>query len=45
MAWAGQARQQSSQALHFSGAKFTAMEGRSIYKAPLGQTAVQVPHW
>jgi hypothetical protein len=44
MARAGQTGQQSSQALHLAASKTTAISGRSMCKAPEGQTAVQVPH-
>jgi hypothetical protein len=45
MARAGQTGQQSSQALHLPASNRTSISGRLTYRAPVGQTAVQVPHW
>jgi hypothetical protein len=45
MARAGQTGQHSSQALHLLGSNSTAISGRWTNSAPVGQTAVQVPHW
>jgi hypothetical protein len=45
MARGGQTATHISQALHFSASNTISISGRLIHNAPVGQTAVQVPHW